>query len=814
MRHMKTTAVGWMFALLCAAPAAAQTPVASHAPAGSHQAVVDRYCAGCHNDRRKSGGFSFTTIDLADPAANAAQAEKVIRRVRAGLMPPAGAARPDPATLHGLATALEDAIDRTAAARPFAGAPELRRLNRTEYRNSIRDLLDLDVDVTSMLPQDELGRGFDNMAEALSITPSLVQGYVRAASRISREALGDRGVTPAMAMYRVPKVVNQTRHVEGAPWGTRGGTAVVHHFPADGEYTFRLAFYYDYLETLFGQSLPPNLQNQQIEVAVDGARVALFTIDPNVPETKNLLTTPKIAITAGPHRVAAAFLAKFDGPTEDQFRQVDQSMIDISAGVPGLVTLPHLLSMTVAGPHAVTGVSDTPSRRKILTCTPTSPNDELPCAQRIIASLARQAYRRPVTSADTEMLLGYYKEGRQDGGFESGIRMAVQAIISSPKFVFRLERPAAAAAGVRAGNYRIADTELASRLSYFVWSSAPDEPLLTLAAQGKLREPATFEREVRRLLADRRSEALMDNFAFQWLRLQSVKEADPDGGVYGNFTRNLGQSMTRETTLLFDSIVREDRSLLDLLTADYTYVDEVLAKHYGIPGVAGSTFRRVPVADPNRRGLLGHSSVLTLTSLATRTSPVMRGKYVMEVLMGVAPPAPPANVPPLAENVENEKALSVRERLAQHRANAACAACHNMMDPIGLALENFDAIGNWRNTDSGAPVDPSGQLFDGTKLDGPASLRTALLAHTDAFVTTFAENLLSYGLGRLLDPRDMPTVRAIVRDAAKQNYRFSAFLMGVVTSVPFQMRQADDAVTTVVSRQPATGPVAAARTKQ
>lgn len=800
---MKTTAVGLMVVALGAMPAAGQTPgpVASHAPAGSHQAVVDAYCAGCHNDRRKSGGFSWTALDLADPGANAVQAEKVIRRLRAGLMPPAGAARPDQATLNALAASIETAIDRRAAERPFAGAPELRRLNRTEYRNSVRDLLDLDVDVSAMLPPDQLGRGFDNMAEAMTITPTLVQGYVRAASKISREAMGDRKATPAMTMYKVAKVVNQMRHVEGAPWGTRGGTAVVHNFPADGEYSFKLAFYYDYLETLFGQSLPANLQGQQIEVAVDGARVALFTIDPNVPETKNLLSTPKINVTAGPHRVAAAFLAKFDGPTEDQFRQVEQSMIDISAGIPGLVALPHLLSMTVAGPYVVDGVSDTPSRRRILTCTPTGPKDEMACAQRIIASLARQAYRRPVTGADTEMLLGHYKEGRQDGGFEGGVRMALQAIIASPKFVFRMERPPTAPAR-GAETYRLTDTELASRLSYFLWSSAPDDALLALAAAGRLREPATLEREVRRMLADKRSAALMDNFAFQWLRLQSVKEADPDGGRYGNFTRNLGESMTRETKLLFDSLVREDRSLLDLLTADYTFVDEVLAKHYGIPNVVGSAFRRVPVTDPNRRGLLGHASVLTLTSLATRTSPVMRGKYVMEVLMGVAPPPPPANVPPLTENVENEKALSVRERLAQHRANAACAACHNMMDPIGLSLENFDAIGNWRRTDSGAPVDPSGRLFDGTPLDGPVSLRGALLAHTDSFVTTFAENFLSYGLGRLLDARDMPTVRAIVRDAAAHEYRLSSFLMGVVTSVPFQMRQVEAPAPTSVSTLP------------
>ncbi|MEZ5289982.1 MAG: DUF1592 domain-containing protein [Vicinamibacterales bacterium] len=608
-----------------------------------------------------------------------------------------------------------------------------------------------------------------------------------------------------MSMYTVPKVVNQMRHVEGAPWGTRGGTAVVHTFPADGEYTFRLAFYYDYLETLFGQSLPPNLQDQQIEVSVDGARVALFTIDPNVPETKNLLTTPKIAVTAGPHRVAAAFLAKFDGPTEDAFRQVEQSMIDISAGIPGLVALPHLLSMTVAGPHVVQGMSDTPSRRRVFLCRPAAGADEMPCAQRIVTALARRAYRRAPTAADTEMLMGYYKEGRQGGDFESGIRLALQAIIANPKFVFRFERPAPAAART-AATYRITDVELATRLSYFLWSSAPDDRLQRLAAAGTLSQPATLEREVRRMVADPRSRALADSFAFQWLRLQSVKEADPDGGLYGNFTRNLGQSMTEETTLLFDLLVREDRGLLELLTADYTYVDELLAKHYGMPGVAGRTFRKVPVTDPNRRGVLGQASVLTLTSLATRTSPVMRGKYVMEVLMGVAPPAPPPNVPPLMENVENEQALSVRERLAKHRSNAACSACHSMMDPIGLALENFDAIGNWRATDAGTRVDPSGQLFDGTPLDGPGSLRAALLSRQDSFVLTFTENLLSYGLGRLLDARDMPTVRAIVRDAAKTDYRLSSFLMGVVTSVPFQRRQVEAPASSVSAEPGARAP--------
>jgi hypothetical protein len=788
---MKAICALFGIVLLSTGDAAAQTAGTDR----SYRALVVKYCAGCHNDNRPSGGFSWTAIDLADPSRNAEQAEKIIRRLRAGLMPPAGAPRPDRASSDALALYLEQAIDRTAALHPFAGAPELHRMSRTEYRNSVRDLLGLDIDVSSLLPADEMGHGFDNMADALTVTPTLVQGYVRAASKISREAVGDSTVAPTMSMYTVPKVVNQMRHVDGAPLGTRGGTVVTHHFPADGDYTFKVTFYYDYLETLYGQSLPANLQGQQIEVSVDGARAAVFTIDPNVPETKNVLTTPRIRIAAGPHRVAAAFIAKFDGPTEDQFRQVERSMVDISAGVPGFIALPHLQSMTIAGPFTVTGISNTPSRQRIFTCTPAAASDEAACAQQIIARLARRAFRRPVSESDKELLLNYYREGWKDGGFEAGVRLAVQAILASPKFLFRLERTPAAAPA--ASNFRLDDLDLASRLSYFLWSSLPDEPLLAIAAQGTLKDPVVLEREVRRMLADPRSEALVDNFASQWLRLQNLKEVDPDGGLFPQFSRNLAQSMTHETKLLVGSIMREDRSITELLTADYTFVDEVLARHYGIPNVLGSTFRRVTVTDPNRIGLLGHGSILTLTSLANRTSPVLRGKYVMEVLLGVAPPSPPADVPPLMENVENEKPLPVRERLAEHRRNPACAGCHRMMDPIGLALENFNAIGLWRSHDSGAPVDPAGELYDGTKLDGPVSLRNALLGRADSFVRSFTENFLAYGLGRLVDARDLPAVRSIEREAAKSDYRFSSFVLGVVKSVPFQMRTADDVTTTI-----------------
>lgn len=770
----------------------------------SRQAFVQQYCIGCHSGARPAGGFAWSTIDLADPAKNAEASEKVIRRLRAGLMPPAGARRPEAAQGRAFTAAMEAALDQSAAERPHAGAPELHRMNRTEYRNSIRELLAFDADVSSFLPPDELGRGFDNMADALSISPALVQGYVRAASRISREAVGDRRVAPSMTMYGVPKVVNQMRHVEGAPWGTRGGTSVVHQFPVDGEYEFKLALYYDYLETLYGQSLPANLQGQQIEVSIDGVRAAIFTINPNIPETKNVLTTPRVKIAAGPHRVSAAFIATFDGPTEDQFRPVEQSMIDISAGVPGLVALPHLLSMTVAGPYTISGVSETPSRRTIFTCVPKSVAEEAACAQSIIGRLARRAFRRPLSDADQEFLFDYYKEGRKVGGFEGGIQMAIQAIIANPKFVFRFERtPPNATPGA---NFRLDDLDFASRLSYFLWSRGPDEPLLALASQGRLKDPAVLEHEVRRLLADRRANALVDNFAFQWLRLQSVKEADPDGGLFPNFTRNLGEAMTRETKMLFESIMREDRSILDLLTADYTFVDELLAKHYGIPNIQGSTFRSVRVTDPSRVGLLGHSSILTLTSLANRTSPVVRGKYVMEVLLGVAPPPPPADVPPLMENVENEKALPVRERLAEHRKSPACATCHKMMDPIGLALENFNAIGLWRQHDSGAPVDPTGLLYDGTPLDGPVSLRNAVLKYQDAFIASFAESLLAYGLGRLVDHRDMPAVRTITREASANDLRLSSFVMAIVRSVPFQMRKADEVTTTARKTEPGVGP--------
>jgi hypothetical protein len=753
--------------------------------------LVNQYCLGCHNDKLKSGGFSWSQLDLVHPEQNAEQAEKVIRKLRAGLMPPPGMPR-DAAALKAFAASLENSIDQAAAAHPNPGRPALHRLNRTEYANSIRDLLSVDADVSALLPADDMSHGFDNMADVLSISPALMQGYIRAAGRISREAVGDPGALALTSTYSISRVTSQTRHVDGTPFGTRGGLAVVHDFPADGEYIFKVGFYYSPTGPLFGLNQG---KGQQIEIAVNGERVALLDINPSMKLANDGIKTPPIKVRAGPQRISASFPQTFDGPIEDEYRMVEQSLVDVSAGtIPGMTTLPHLHQLSITGPTVASGVSDTPSRRKIFTCRPAG-DDEIPCARKIISALAHQAYRRPVTENDLESLLGFYQKGRNDGNFDSGIRTAVQAIIASPEFVFRFERTPPGIAPGR--NFRISDLELASRLSYFLWSSAPDEQLLAVASQGKLKEPLVLEKQVRRMLADSRAEALTTNFADQWLRLQNLKNVSPDLFEYPDFDRTLADSMRRETELLFESVVREDRNVADLLTSDYTFVNERLAKHYGIPNILGNRYRRVTLTDPNRYGLLGHASILTLTSTAIRTSPVQRGKYVMEVLLGTPPPPPPPNVPALPENAESRtghvaKPLSVRQRLEEHRANPNCAGCHKMMDPIGFSLENFDVLGVWRTNDSGFRIDPKGTMFDGAKLDGPASLRQAILGHSDLFLETFAGNLLAYGVGRVLEPSDMPVVRAVVKEGGRNNEKFSALVLAIVKSTPFQMRRAEE----------------------
>jgi len=753
----------------------------------SQRALVDQYCAGCHNDKLKSGGFSWATVDLEHPEKSGDLAERIIRKIRSGMMPPAGARRPDHATMKAFASAIESRIDQASAEHPFASAPDLHRMNRTEYRNSVRDLLDIDVDVSQLLPPDPRTNGFDNMSEALTISPALMGANIRAAEKVSREAVGDRTAPPAMASYKVSRLDNQMHHIDGTPFGTRGGLSVMHTFPADGEYKFKADFYFYYTEEIIGKSLPAQLQGQELEISIDGERVAALTIDPAIPESQANYQTPPVKITAGQHRLAAAFVSKFDGPVQDHYRLVEQTMLDTTISVtPEMTGLPHLQTLSVTGPFNPTGISESPSRKKIFICRPESPRDEELCAKHIISKLVAQAYRRPATDEDLESLMDYYLQGRMDGGFEVGVRSAIQAILAKPAFLFRFERePANLTPGT---TYRIGDLELASRLAYFFWSTLPDDQLLRVANERRLKDPVVLEQQVRRMIADPRSEALSTNFAGQWLRLAGIKDIFPEALIFPNFTRTLADSMRREVELLFDSIMREDRYVVDLLTADYTFVNETLAKHYGIPNVLGTRYQKVQLADPNRFGLLGKGGILMMTSLSNRTSPVARGKYVLEVLLGSAPPPPPPVVPRLKEAVDNQKVPSVRERMEAHRANAACASCHKIMDPIGLALENFDATGVWRMKDSGAPIDASGQMYDGTKLDGPVSVREAVVNRSDAFIGTFTENLLSYGLGRVLDYRDMPTVRAIEHKAARNNNRFSSFILGVVESTPFQMR--------------------------
>jgi hypothetical protein len=758
-------------------------------PPDSQRAVITQYCQGCHNDRVKSGGMSVEALEPRNVAQSAELTEKMIRKLRAGVMPPAGAPRPDAATIKALATSLETAIDKSAAASPNPGWRTFQRLNRSEYARSVHDLLAIDVDVAALLPPDTLSAGFDNIADSQSFSPAVMEGYMRAAGKIVSDALGDPRASPTSVTYNVPSTVSQMRHVDGAPVGTRGGISVVHNVQADGEYVFAIRLQAATNGGLIGR----RSLNEQIEVAINGERVALLDIDPRMSEAtgKGLnVRTDRIPVKAGSHRVSAAFMQKFSGLVDDLVAPIEFTLAD-AIGAAQLLQLPHLQDLNITGPFSVTGISETPSRRKVFTCRPATTEQEIPCATSIITNLARQAYRRPVTRADVEGLLGFYRTGHKEGDFETGIRTALQAILASPHFVFRLEqRPPNVAPGQ---NYRISDLELASRLSYFLWSTTPDDELITLAAGRKLRNPAELEKQVRRMLRDARSESLATRFASGWLHLAELETMTPDALLYPLYDRTLAQALRRETELFFDSIVREDRSVLELLSANYTFVNERLALHYRIPGILGSRFRRVELTSDDRRGLLGHASILTMTSNADRTSPVIRGKWVMEVLLGTPPPPPPPTAPGLeaTSSIKDGHLLSVRERMEAHRANPACTSCHRLIDPIGLALENFDVTGVWRIKDNGVPVDPSTVLFDGTRLNGPASLRQAIVKYSDAFIGNLTENLLTYALGRRVEYYDMPAVRAITRDAAREENRFSSFVLGIVKSAPFQMSRAE-----------------------
>ena len=790
---------------LAAAPPQAP-PARATLSLDAQSALVKQYCAGCHNDVAKSGGLTLARFDPARVDQIAPVAEKMIRKLRAGMMPPPNATRrPDADTVAAFAATLEARIDEAAAKQPNPGRRPFQRLNRAEYARAIRDVLDIDVDVEAFLPADTISGGFDNIADVQSFSPTLMLGYLRAASQIARLAIGNPEARPSPATYQIPRTEGQMRHVEGAPIGTRGGLSIVHVFPADGDYVFKLTFFSGGTGELFGgTTIASTDRGEQIEISINGARAAIFDVDGWMDESDpNGLTlrTPAVHVDAGPQRVSAAFIKRYAGPVDDLVAPLEYTDADPRIGIGyGITTLPHLRELTITGPRRVTGVSDTPSRRKIFTCHPTAPAGDAACAGTIVKRLASQAYRQPVATTDLDILMRLYAKEREQGGFESGIRLALQGILTSPRFLFRLEEtPPALKAGQ---TYRISDYDLATRLSFFLWGTVPDADLLKAASQGALRNPAVLETQVKRLLRDRRSEALSTRFARQWLRLQDVEKVSPDALRYPYYDHFLSTSFIRETELFFDSLVREDRSVLDLLTADYSFVNERIARHYGIPNVAGSDFRRVQLP-PERRGILGHGSVLMLTSVADRTSPVQRGKWIMEVLLGSPAPPPPANVPAFEETqgTRDGRLLTTRERIEQHRANPACSSCHRVIDPPGLALENFDPTGRWRIKENGVPIDAAGQLYDGTRMDGPAGLRDALLKHADVVLSTFTESLMTYALGRRVEYFDMPAVRAIGRDAARNGHRLSSFMLGIAKSAAFQMSTIDAASTEAVSER-------------
>jgi hypothetical protein len=779
----QSVVLGLWLAAVCAASAYA----GSAGP--SQREILDKYCVSCHNQRLKTGGLALDTLDLGKIPAQAEVWEKVIRKLRSASMPPAGIPRPDAATYSSLAGWMEAQIDQ--ASPPYAGRPILHRLNRSEYANAVRDLLALDIDAAALLPPDDSAFGFDNISDALGVSPSLQEHYLDAALKIGALAVGDPKIAPGSETWRIRQDLSQDQHVNGLPIGTAGGTMVRYNFPLDGEYSFQANLYRTNLNIMRGLESP-----HQVEFSVDGRRIHLASLG-GAEDLASLFQKPtdtgdavdarlrvRVPVRAGPHVVTVAFLDDPDAVEPVRLQPYIRSSVD-NFDWSGS---PHLQSLTIAGPFHPAGASDTPSRRRIFVCSPGREISDDACARQIVSTLARCAYRQPLAGPDLETLLHFYQSGKQDGGFEGGIELALDRILASPKFLFRVERdPAGATAG---DSHRISDTELASRLSFFLWSSIPDDELLRLASEGKLKNPVVLDRQVRRMLADPKSQALVDNFAGQWLQLRNLRNVQPNSDLFPDFDDNLRQSFRRETELLFESVVQEDRSVMDLLTADYTFVNERLARHYGIPDIYGSRFRRVAVTDDARRGLLGQGSILALTSHAERTSPVVRGKWILENILGTPVPPPPPDVPALKGNQEGQRPRTMREQMAEHRANAVCASCHKTMDSIGFAMENFDAVGAWRASDAGQPIDATGELSDGTKVSGVVTLRNALLSRPELFAGTLTEKLLVYGLGRGLDYRDMPTVRTILRDASRDNFRFSTLMLGVVRSAPFQMRMA------------------------
>jgi Protein of unknown function (DUF1592)/Protein of unknown function (DUF1588)/Protein of unknown function (DUF1587)/Protein of unknown function (DUF1585)/Protein of unknown function (DUF1595)/Planctomycete cytochrome C len=733
--------------------------VAAGRAGSANEKLVDRYCVGCHNGVDRAGDLALDAFDPRTPAAAAETWEAVVRKVRTGMMPPAGEPRPDRSALEALAGYLETHIDAVAEDSPNPGAPALHRLNRAEYANAIRDLLALDVDVQTLLPADDAAEGFDNIAGVLTVSPSLIEGYVAAAMKISRRAVGDVTMLPKTVVHRAPAGLDQGSHVEGLPLGTRGGLIFTHDFPLDAEYEFQVG-------TggggggIFGRGGTP--ERISLIVNFDG-----HTVD--VPNPRHF----RLRMPAGPVEIAAAIVDRARGAGVTDYH----STVQRSSGV---------TQIQIEGPFNAAGPGDTPSRQRIFSCYPEGGAEAESCAREILSRLSTSAYRRPLAPNDPEIdfLLGFFEAGQSEAGFESGIQRALATMLVNPRFLFRFEQePEHAAPG---DVYRISDFDLASRLSFFLWSSIPDGELLSLAAENRLSDPDVLRHQVGRMLGDPRSQALIDNFAGQWLYLRALADVEPEAPAWDG---NLRSAFRQETELLFRTIMTEDRPILDLIDADYTFVDERLARHYGIDGIKGSYFRRIDLpADSPRRGILGHGSLLTVTSVANRTSPVVRGAWILENLIGAPPPSPPPGVESNLDDAAAAAVSSLRERLELHRRNPTCAACHAIMDPIGLALENFDSIGGWRTEDVGQPIDASGKLVDGTKLDGPSDVRAFLLDHADSFVTVATEKLMTYALGRSVEYYDMPAIRGILRDAAGDDYRFSSLVYGIVTSVPFQMR--------------------------
>jgi hypothetical protein len=756
--------------------------------------LVRTICMQCHIDQIKPGGLSMEHFDLRTlPTKHPEIVEKMIAKVRAGMMPKQSAPRrPDEASLQAFVVSLENRVDQLAAAHPNPGSRTFQRLNRVEYADSIQSMLGLSLDVGEWLPPDTMSHNFDNIADVQEMSPTLLQSYLDAADEISRLAVGDPAVVARSTSYPASTTASQKAHVPGAPIGTRGGLSTMHVFPADGTYVFKALLFGVSTGQLFGS----RVIGEKLEISIDGQRVALLDVDPRMTESseKGLgLKTPPIQVKAGQHRVSAAFLKQTDAANDDLMAPQRYTLADLDIGDDyGVTELPHLRILTITGPLHVTGVSNTVSRDRIFVCRPIAASDEVPCATKIVKRLATEAYRRPVTSEDLKPLMHFYALGRKTGDFENGVRMALQAILASPHFLFRLEpRPVTVSAGE---TYRIPDLALASRLSYFLWATPPDAALIKLAQAGRLHEPAVLTAQVQRMLKDPRAYALSTRFAAQWLRLQDVDKVRPDALKYPQYDATLAEAMKTETEDFFHSIVAEDRNVVDLLTADYTYVNQELAAFYGIPGVAGPQFRKVSLEGTHRRGLLGEGAIQVETSVADRSDPVLRGKWVLEVMLGQPPPPPPpgvnTNLDDTAKAVQGGHPLSVRERMEQHRANPVCASCHSVIDPIGLAMENFGPSGHWRIRDNGVPVDTSTVLYDGTKMVGLDGLNQAMLKHQDTFLRVFTENLMAYAIGRQVEYFDMPTVRAVIHRAAQHGNRFSAYVLGIVQSDAFRMSKA------------------------